>query len=281
MAQAATRQAGSIDLAALAEHALTLADERGWNDVALRDVAKRAGLSLAQLYRRCDGKWALIRAYARRIDDEVADSIEPEDLEEPAKDRLFEVLMNRFDALSDHKPAVRSILACTLRDPAQAFGGYGQLRRSMTRMLEAADISTAGLRGELRINGLSGVYLLALRTWLDDDSADLSKTMAALDGYLRRVERPAEVLEGRERARDVVRDAVKDSPVGRGLSRMVTGGADDPDGPVIEGEATEIPDPGAGPPDPASTAEGRADEGPADARPLDDPRRGPGSSAVH
>ena len=272
MANAATRQAGSIDLAELADHALTLADERGWNGVGLRDVAKQAGLSLAQLYRACPSKWALIRAYARRVDDEVAQSIEPEDLEEPAKDRLFEVLMNRFDALNDHKPAVRSILECTLRDPAQAFGGYGQLRRSMTRMLEAADISTAGLRGELRINGLSGVYLLALRTWLDDDSADLSKTMAALDGYLRRVERPAEVLEGRERARDVVRDAVKDSPVGRGLSRMVTGGDDAAGGPVIEGEATEIPDP---------PAEGPLDDGPLDDGPLDDPRRGPGSSALH
>jgi hypothetical protein len=128
------------------------------------------------------------------------------------------------------------------------------------------------VRGELRINGLCGVYLLALRTWLDDDSADLSKTMAALDGYLRRVERPAEVLEGRERARDVVRDAVKDSPVGRGLSRMVTVGDDDADGPVIEGEATEIPDP---------AAEGPLDDGPLDDGPLDDPRRGPGSSALH
>ncbi|MBK1671208.1 hypothetical protein CKO28_24710 [Rhodovibrio sodomensis] len=271
--QAAGAAARRIDLAELAEHALAIADDRGWNGVALREVAKRAGLSLAALYRHCPSKWALIRAYARRIDDQVADSIEPEDLEEPARDRLFEVLMNRFDALGDHKPAIRSILDCTLRDPGQAFGGYTQLRRSMTRMLEAADISTSGVRGELRINGLGGVYLLALRTWLDDDSADLSKTMAALDGYLRRVERPAEVLEGRERARDVVRDAVKDSPVGRGLSRMVTaGGGDDASGPVIEGAATEVPDPpGADP----------RDDGAGGGGPLDDPRRGPGSAAVH
>ncbi len=262
MGQATTRQARGIDLAELAEHALTLADERGWNEVALREVATRAGLSLAQLYRHCPSKWALIRAYARRVDEQVAESMEPEDLEEPAKDRLFEVLMNRFDALADHKPAVRSILECTLRDPAQAFGGYTQLRRSMARMLEAADISTAGVRGELRITGLGGVYLLALRTWLDDDSEDLSKTMAALDGYLRRVERPAEVLEGRERARDVVRDAVKESPVGRGLSQMMGGGGAGGEGPIIEGEATEIP--------PAM------DDGP-----HDDPRRGPGSTAVH
>jgi AcrR family transcriptional regulator len=279
MAEAASTRgvARKVDLAELAEHALGIADERGWNEVALREVATRAGLSLAQLYRTCPSKWALIRAYARRIDDQVADSMEPEDLQEPAKDRLFEVLMNRFDALNDHKPAVRSILDCTLRDPAQAFGGYGQLRRSMTRMLEAADISTAGLRGEVRINGLAGVYLLALRTWLDDDTADLSKTMAALDSYLRRVERPAEVLEGRERASDLVRDAVKESPVGRALSQMTRGPGADADGPVIEGEATEIPpEMDAGPLD-----EGPFDDGPRDDGPGDDPRRTPGSNAVH
>ncbi|MBK1698928.1 TetR/AcrR family transcriptional regulator [Rhodovibrio salinarum] len=267
MVEAASAPTRGIDLSELAEHALTLADERGWNDVALRDVAKRAGLPLAQLYRQCPSKWALLRAHARHVDAQVAETLEPEDLQEPAKDRLFEVLMNRFDALGDHKPAVRSILECTLRDPAQAFGGYGQLRRSMTRMLQAADLSTAGVRGELRVNGLCGVYLLALRTWLDDDSADLSKTMAALDGYLRRIERPAEVLEGRERARDVVRDTVKDSPVGRGLSRMVRGAGSDADGPVIEGEATEVPE---------TKGAGTMGE-----PPVDDPHPGPGSSAVH
>jgi len=275
MAEAADTRgvARSVDLADLAEHALAIADARGWNDVSLREVAERAQLSLAQLYRACPSKWALIRAYARRIDEQVGESMEPEDLREPAKDRLFEVLMNRFDALNDHKPAVRSILECTLRDPAQAFGGYTQLRRSMARMLEAADIPSSGVRGELRLNGLCGVYLLALRSWLDDDTEDLSRTMAALDGYLRRVERPADVLEGREKASDVIREAVKESPVARGLSRMVTGAPEaDDDGPVIEGEASEIPDP---------IDDGAIDPGPGEEGPRADPRRGPGSSAVH
>jgi AcrR family transcriptional regulator len=279
MAEAASTRGvtRAIDLQALAEQALALADERGWNDVPLREVARRAGMPLAQLYRHCPSKWALLRAYARHIDQQVEADVEPEDLQEPAKDRLFEVLMNRFDLLNDHKPAVRSILECTLRDPAQAFGGYGQLRRSMGRMLKAADISAAGVRGELRLNGLCGVYLLALRTWLDDDTADLSKTMAALDGYLRRVERPAEVIEGRERASDVVRDAVKDSPVGRGLARMVSRGPGEGTGPVIEGEATELPDA----PEPGAGGDAGGLDGTPQDDPLSDPRRGPGSSALH
>jgi AcrR family transcriptional regulator len=233
-------------------------------------VAQRAGIPLARLYRRCPTKAGLLRAYARRVDELVLADQDPEDLEEPAKDRLFEVLMRRFDILSPHRKAVRSILECTLRDPVQAMGGYRQLRRSMGAMLEAANIPTSGVRGELRLNGLCGIYLLALRTWIDDESEDQSKTMAALDSYLRRIERPAAVLAGQERAADVVRDTVQDSPVGRALNQMVAGapGAGADDGPVIEGEAREIHEPFDDAPEPDAPEPG--------ARPS-----GPGSSAVH
>jgi len=63
-------------------------------------------------------------------------------------------------------------------------------------MLEAAGIDSSGLKGLLRTKALSAVYLMSLRGWLKDDTADLSKTMAALDGYLRRLEPWAERFEG-------------------------------------------------------------------------------------
>ena len=58
-------------------------------------------------------------------------------------------------------------------------------------MLEAAGISASGPFGLLRTKGLLAVWLAALRVWLADDSNDLSRTMAALDRYLRRAERLA------------------------------------------------------------------------------------------
>ena len=64
----------------------------------------------------------------------------------------------------------------------------------MAAMLEAAGISAGGFRGVLRTKGLSAVYLSALRTWFRDETADKSKTMAALDKALGRADRLASRL---------------------------------------------------------------------------------------
>ena len=56
-------------------------------------------------------------------------------------------------------------------------------------MLEASGVSASGLRGAVRIEGLGAIYACALRVWLKDETADLSKTMAELDKRLAQVER--------------------------------------------------------------------------------------------
>ena len=56
----------------------------------------------------------------------------------------------------------------------------------MAWMLEAAGISAAGGRGAWRVRLLAALYLSVFRIFLDDDSTDLAKTMAALDQRLRR-----------------------------------------------------------------------------------------------
>jgi len=61
--------------------------------------------------------------------------------------------------------------------------------------LEFAGISSAGLKGRLKTKGLAALYLRCLRVWLDDDSADLSKTMAILDRSLTRAEKLAQFLD--------------------------------------------------------------------------------------
>ena len=50
-------------------------------------------------------------------------------------------------------------------------------------MLETARVGSDGLKGAIRIKGLTAIYLITLRTWLQDESADMARTMAALDGY--------------------------------------------------------------------------------------------------
>jgi len=66
-----------------------------------------------------------------------------------------------------------------------------RIERPWAAILSAADISTSGLLGMVRIQGFKAVAAHALRAWMQDDSADLSKTMAGLDKALARAEKLA------------------------------------------------------------------------------------------
>ena len=170
------------------EAALSLAEAEGWSDVSLGDIAAEAKLPLSVVYPLFPSKQAVLNGFSQMIDGKVLAEEEPEDDQASARDRLFDVMMRRFDALAPHKQAVGRLLYDQLRHPCGALCSACQLRRSMAVMLEAAQLSSSGLRGALRVKGLAAIYLATLRVWLRDDSADMSKTMASLDGYLRRIE---------------------------------------------------------------------------------------------
>jgi hypothetical protein len=56
----------------------------------------------------------------------------------------------------------------------------------MALILETAGISASGLRGLAKTHVVAAIYLYTFKTFLDDDSADHARTMAALDKSLRR-----------------------------------------------------------------------------------------------
>lgn len=178
------------------EAALKLAAERGWSAIALADIAAAAELSLADLYAAYPSKTAILEALSRDVDRRVLAGVEVDATETP-RDRLFDVLMKRFDALSAYRDGLAAIARDARRDPVMVLCGTGQLLRSMAAMLEAASISSAGLAGALRTKGLAAIYLATLRDWFRDDTADKAKTMAALDGRLRRAESCARWLDRR------------------------------------------------------------------------------------
>jgi len=176
------------------ETAMTLAAEGRWRDLSLADIADAAKLPLATVYPVYPSKQAILSALFRRIDAEVIAAEDASAREGAARDRLFDVLMRRFDALGPYREAIAAIADAQARDPLAAACGLARLGRSMARMLEAAGFSTSGLRGTLRIKALGAAYLATLRVWLRDDSPDLAPTMAALDRHLRRLDNLAKCL---------------------------------------------------------------------------------------
>lgn len=169
----------------LVDAALRLAERQGWRRTGLGEIAAEAGLPLDEAYIACPSKLALLARFHRRIDRAALAGTSAAD--EPARDRLFDALMRRFDALAPHRQALRAILRDSMADPP-ALLGLPALLRSMGWMLERAGVSAPGWRGRCRAKLLAGLYLSVLRVFLDDDSADLARTMAALDRRLRAME---------------------------------------------------------------------------------------------
>lgn len=175
---------------------LGLVAEKGFAAVTLRDVAGAAGLGLADLYRLYPDKTELVAAFVARVDAEVlAGTPSQSDPEETARDRLFDTMMRRYDALRPHKAALRAIGAAATRDPLFALALGPALRRSMAAMLEAAGVPSEGLSGALRQNGLLAIHYAVSRVFDRDETGDLSKTMAALDGRLKTAEKWSQLVD--------------------------------------------------------------------------------------
>ena len=182
---------------------IKLIDEKGFAQVALSDVAEAAGLSLAELYRLYPDKVALAAAVLARIDGDVLTGTPTQkDPEETARDRLFDVMMRRYDAMRPHRTALAELRRAATRDPLLALALGPAVRRSMAAMLEAASVPSEGLTGALRQNGLLAIHYAVSRVYEQDDTADLSKTMAALDSRLKTAERWMQVFDkyGKSRA---------------------------------------------------------------------------------
>lgn len=163
--------------------------EDGWRRVSLAAIAEAAGLPILRVYRTFRSKPAILFGLARRIDEAVlAPPLETEADERP-RDRIFDLLMRRFDALQPYKAAMARLRRELPLDPPAALAAGAGLLRSVAWMLEAAGVSTTGIRGVIAVKLTAAAYLAAQRVWTGDDAPDLAPTMAELDRRLRGVER--------------------------------------------------------------------------------------------
>ncbi|MEO1206285.1 MAG: helix-turn-helix domain-containing protein [Pseudomonadota bacterium] len=170
---------------------LRLAGERDWASVSLRDIADAAGITLAELRETFGSKTAILTAYGKLVDTDVLSKMSKPDPEESPRDQLFEAIMARFDAMNPHKDAIASIVESREADPAIVRS----IMESQSWMLQAAGIGTDGMKGSIRVAGLTSLYGSVVRTWLTDDDPGMAKTMAVLDRRLRRGEQTMQNVE--------------------------------------------------------------------------------------
>src|SRR5438105_6756095 len=178
--------AGSPRDAAIDALMALLADRR-LGEIGLDAIATRAGLSLSGLRAAFPGKIAILAGFNERIDLAVLAAGPAEGDSE--RDRLFDVLMRRLEALAPYRAALKNLTRSAQLNPALACATAFGSDRSMTWMLAAAGIRHGGFLGRIAKSGTGAVFAETMATWLADDDPNNEKTMAALDRALRRGER--------------------------------------------------------------------------------------------
>jgi AcrR family transcriptional regulator len=168
---------------------MKLAAERDWREIGLADISREAGISLADLRDAFPSKGAILGGLIRRIDRQVLEGTTADLAEEPARERLFDVLTRRLDAFAPYKAALRRISEDFRRDPLSLAAMNKLALNSHRFMLAAAGINTEGAMGLIKIQGSVCVFSDVFQTWLDDDDPDMARTLARLDRELRSGER--------------------------------------------------------------------------------------------
>jgi len=166
---------------------------RGWSDVSIADAARSAGVPVGEARARMPGRGAVLMRFGVMADQAALANVS---MGESPRERLFDIVMARFDVLQQHRAGMLSLLAALRTDPGTSLLLHGATLRSMKWLLDGAGIPATGIVGNLRIHGLLALWLYALRAWEGDESADLSATMAAVDRGLDRAIQAENMLPG-------------------------------------------------------------------------------------
>jgi ubiquinone biosynthesis protein COQ9 len=196
-AQKSARAIGADAAASLRQALLQLVETQGWIDLSFAEIAEQAGVPIAEAHRIYSSKTAVLLALTRSVDERILNSLVMDPLEGSPKDRLFDLVMRRFDVLKADRNAYRRLMRQLPATPSAFAALLCQLRRSLSLSLETAGISASGLKGALRLKGLLAIYVAGLRVFANDETEDLSKTMAEIDKRLGQAERLSEMLQRR------------------------------------------------------------------------------------
>jgi hypothetical protein len=170
----------------LARAALSLAATTPWREVTLVKLADAASRPISDFYGA--SLWEAIDCVEEAFDRAIADTMDQLDPSQSVRDRLFELIMRRFEAMEAHRASVLAMEHGLDRDPTLMASAHQRHVRCARWVLALAGLEADGMTGQARAQGLAVIIGQARAAWRGDDAGDFAKTMASLDRNLRRAE---------------------------------------------------------------------------------------------
>ncbi len=175
----------SFDIEAFLKASMHMAAESGWASVTPEAVIERMGLGKNTLPDHIQTSHDILLAFEKHISAQVRDSTGDFFSDETVKDKLFDIFMERFEAMRPYKSGLKSVFKGMNFKPKSAFLSKRPFRAMIKEIFETASGEEITCpKGEVKLIGLSLVYLKTAHVWFDDETDDMSETMAELDKNL-------------------------------------------------------------------------------------------------
>ena len=165
---------------------ITLAGELGTKP-NFGQLSEANDMSLADLRVLVADEFDLMEAFAAWLDVELAKNVSV-DHTMPKRERVLDVLMERFEIMAPYKDGIETLYGIYKRDMSLALRLNCLANRSMGWVLTLSAQNPRGLLRDGLSQGLVLAYLATLPTWFEDEEEGLSKTMSKLDEELRKGE---------------------------------------------------------------------------------------------
>lgn len=166
----------------IAQAALVCASERAWADVTLEQIAKTAKIQLRHIEDLFPDTLAVLSAIIRYIDAEAIHTTGKPNRKDTLHDRLFAIIMARFDVLQEHRKAILSITKTI--EPLVLLTLLEELWTSAKKTLHHARSRQKKEQNTLHQATLLLIIAATFSYWKNDTSKDMARTMAALDRFL-------------------------------------------------------------------------------------------------
>ena len=176
---------------ALGHAALHLLSEMPYAELDLEKIITAAEVETELARRLYQDKLEVVETGLANLDTDLAEMLASDIAEDhisSVREKIFEGLIQRFEAYRPHKAAIRALNAASVSNPKIALIMVNRLNHAMAQLLEVTGGGATGLTGKMRAKGLTGVCLTVLKDWLRDETPDMSETTRLLDQRLKQAE---------------------------------------------------------------------------------------------
>lgn len=172
----------------LLELAFAQIAERGLAGFSRTELARTAGVGLGEVHALLPDRAALARRLGERLDREMLGIDVAELIGLARRERLFEMVMRRLDAMQPFRAGLKRLARDSAGDPRMLLASLCNLDRLGDWLLDVAGLG-GGLRARTAAKpALLFVYARVFGVWLGDETPDRAETMAALDRLLARID---------------------------------------------------------------------------------------------